>query len=369
MRRGSVRFACVSRGEFLLANRVKTIIALGVVALTGCELVAGIKDIVYVGPPPSDAGGNDATVSQVDSGTDAAEGTQSDQSAGAMADVFDAGAAASGDALADATGDGASDTGVGIAPPDAPAGVDAPPAPADADTGPVSRIGPIPGPDGGPLPNGDGGPLVGELIDDIDSESMAGWIPIRSGRVGTWFTYSDGTAGGVVPAPSSPPADSVGMIVGWSGNPNNLAAHVSGNGSSLYAGMGFNLNAYNMVASTYDASAYRGFVFWGRISGDSGSASVRFAVPDKNTSAAGGVCTAASEGGAAGCSDYFSKGITLTPTWQQFVISYTQLQQTGFGLPKGLTGLDAAHIYSCQFQLSPGAPFDIWIDDIYFIDP
>jgi len=227
----------------------------------------------------------------------------------------------------------------------------------------------IPGPDGGPLPSGDGGPLLGELIDDIDSESMAGWIPIRSGRVGTWFTYSDGTAGGVVPAASSPPAQSVGTIIGWNGNPNNLAAHVSGNGLSLYAGIGFYLNAYNLTASTYDASAYRGFVFWGRVGGDSGTTSVRFAVPDKNTSAAGGVCTAASEGGAAGCSDYFSKGITLTPSWQQFVIDYTQLQQTGFGLPKGLTGLDAAHIYSCQFQLSPGAPFDIWIDDIYFIDP
>jgi hypothetical protein len=359
----------VSRPEFLLANRVKTIIALGVVALTGCELVAGIQDIVYIGPAPSDAGGNNSTVSPGDSGGDAPQSAPSDQSAQAMADVIDAGLALSGDANANATGDGASDAGVVIAPSDAAVGADAPPVQADADTGPVSLMVPIPGPDGRPLPNGDGGPLLGELIDDIDSESMAGWIPIRSGRVGTWFTYSDGTAGGVVPVPTSPPAESVGMIVGWNGNPNNLAAHVSGNGMSLYAGMGFNLNAYNMVASTYDASAYRGFVFWGRIGGDSGTTSVRFAVPDKNTSAMGGICTAASEGGAAGCSDYFSKGITLTPSWQQFVIYYTQLQQTGFGLPKGLTGLDAAHVYSCQFQLSPGTPFDIWIDDIYFIDP
>lgn len=377
MRRGSVRFGCVSAIESLSAKR-RTFFALTLAALTGCELVAGIQNLTYTGPGSPDAGapGDDATTPQTDSGIDSPVDAASDEYAPGLADATSEGpdgnaswADAPGEMPQEAAADAVATSSEVNSPLDAggtgATGVDVLQVAADA--GAASFVVPIPGPDGGPLP-GDGGPLLGELIDDINSETMPGWIPIRDGRVGTWFTYSDGTAGGVAPPAGSAPALIVGAIVGWNGNPNNLAAHVSGNGLAVYAGMGFDLNAYNLVASTYDASAYRGFVFWGRIGGDSGSTSVRFAVPDKNTSAAGGVCTAASEGGASGCSDYFAETIALTPTWKQFVVYYSDLTQSGFGLPKGLTGLDATEIYSCQFQLSPGAPFDVWIDDIYFID-
>ncbi len=361
---------------------MKTILALGVAALTGCELVAGIQDLTYSGAgAPDAASGSDATLEQGDSGSDSASPeTGGDQSAVPPPDVYDAGSPsdASGDVLAaavEAAGDASSGMGdVGLAPSaDASDGGGTTSAmeggAPGADAGPVSWVVPLPGPDGGPLASdaGDGGPLLGELIDDIDSETMPGWIPIRSGRVGTWFTYADATPGGVVPPAMSPPAMSVGMIPGWDGNASNLAAHVSGNGLSAYAGMGFDLNAYNLLASTYDASAYRGFVFWARSGAATGTTSVKFAVPDINTDAAGGVCSAASDGGATGCSDYFAKTVTLTPTWREFVVYFSQLGQAGFGVPKGLTGLDVTHIYSCQFQFSPGAAFDVWIDDVYFI--
>ena len=366
--------------ESLSARRTKTIIALGVAALTGCELVAGIQDITSSGTAsPDAAAGDDATMGQGDSGSDAAPSPEAaaDQSVVPMPDVYDAGSQgdasgnAPGDAFADAAGDVVSPM-VDVTPPpdagDGGAAVDAAEG-AAPDAAPVSFVVPIPGPDGGALSSdgGDGGPLLGELIDDIDSETMPGWIPIKSGRVGTWFSYDDGTAGGVVPAPMSPPAMSVGPIVGWDGNTANLAAHMTGSGLALYAGMGFDLNAYNNVASTYDATAYRGFTFWGRIGGTTGTASVKFAVPDINTNAVGGVCTAASDGSSSGCGDYFSKLVILTPIWRQFVVYYGQLGQAGFGVPKGLAGLDAAHVYSCEFQVGPGPAFDIWIDDVYFI--
>ena len=236
-----------------------------------------------------------------------------------------------------------------------------------ADAKPVPLVVPIPGPDGGPFP---GTPameveLLGELIDDIDTETTPGWIPVRSGRVGTWFTYDDGTPGGIAPPPMSDPALSIDTIAGWNGTASNLAAHMTGNGMAVYGGMGFDLNAYNNVATTYDATAYRGVVFWGRIGGEAGTYSVKFAIPDVNTSVAGGICT--TDGSTSGCGDYFSKSVPLTPIWHQFVIYYSQLRQTGFGVPKGLSGLDAAHVYSCEYQVAPGAPFDVWIDDVYFI--
>ena len=361
--------------ESLSAKRTKTIIALGVAALTGCELVAGIQDITYSGTAsPDAAAGDDATMGQGDSGSDAAPSAEAaaDQSVVPMPDVYDAGSQgdasgnAPGDAFADAAGDVVSpmadvtptpDAGDGGAAVDAAEG-------AAADAGPVSFVVRIPGPDGGALSSdgGDGGPLLGELIDDIDSETMQGWILTRDGRFGTWFTFDDGTPGGIVPDQSSLPSAIVGTIPSFAGITTNLAAHMTGNGLATFAGMGFNLNGG--APSPYDATAYRGFTFWARIGGDSGTATVKFAVPDKNTSVGGGVCADAG----IGCGDYFSKNLTLTPTWQQFVVYYDQLAQTGFGLPKGLPGLDAANLYSCQFQFTrPGPAFDVWIDDVYFI--
>jgi hypothetical protein len=359
-------------GSGAVSAKLTTAIAAlgGVVAVAGCEAVAGIRDLTY--SAPAGAVGTvtpdgDATVEG--SANDASE--TPDASVDAPASTPDAtgyrDAADTAEALSEAangvTGETGVEGGVGDAGTDVAEGGSGVGA-SDAEA--VSYTVPIPGADGGLLKGTDGGALTGELVDDIDSEFNAGWILPRSGRVGTWFTYDDGTAGGVMPTQAqstSMPSLIVGMLTGPDGQPSNLAAHVTGSGAASYAGAGFNLNGG--APSSYDATGYRGFVFSGRLGGDSGSVSLKFAVPDRNTSAAGGVCP--TDAGT-GCGDYFAKSITFTPDWQQFVIYYSQLGQVGFGLPKGLNGLDAAHIYSCQFQPAIGAAFDLWIDDVYFID-
>ena len=366
----------VCAGDFTppVSVRLKRIfVACCLVAATGCELVAGIKDLSYSASP--DEGG---TPSGDDATTDAAPQNEGDAApevsddhtvqgqdaaeAGTGVDAMDAQSSdAPLESQAEATiGETGAEAATMDAAMDGDAGADSAVIDAaDGEAGAVSYAVPIPGPDGGPLRATDGGVLMGELIDDIDTEITPGWILGHSGRIGTWFTYDDGTDGGIVPPPNSSPAACVNTIAGWDGNPSNMAANASGSGVSSYAGIGFDLNAYNGVSSTYDATAYQGFVFWGRIGGTSGTTRVTFAVPDRNTYAgAGGLCTGST------CGDYFEKSFTFTSSWQQFVVYYNQLGQMVSTEP----AVDYAHMYKCQFQLLAGASFDIWVDDVYFID-
>ena len=286
------------------ANLKKTIVVLVAAGLAGCEAVAGIQDLPYAPPGDSDSGSlgddgsspsrdasNDVTTSADAPGggdsapLDATEAaTPQDGGADAPAPPVDGGGDAPAvDARPEATpGDGAPETG--------PAGSDG----GDGGDGGGSQpeAGPpiIPGADGGPLRGTDGGVLAGDLIDNMDLEVATGSILANGGRRGTWFTFYDGTTGGIVPLPSpaSPPSAIIGTITSFAGVTTNKAAHMTGNGLATYAGMGFNVNALT-TAMTYDASAYQGITFWARTG--TGTASLSFNVPDMNTSAQGGVCT------------------------------------------------------------------------------
>jgi hypothetical protein len=357
------------------ANLTKTVVVLVAAALAGCEAVAGIQDLTYV-PPGDDSGiGDDGAVSTPDGSRDgAADATTADGGIQADGTVGDAGTPPQGgegggpdEASSSAEG---GDAQIGDAradaPPDGGQGPDTGMVSTGSDAGDgggtvvVPEAGPplIPGADGGPIHGVDGGVLVGDLIDNMDLEVAAGSILANGGRRGTWFTYSDGTSGGVMPLPSAGPGPIIGVIPSFSGVATNKAAHVTGNGAAAFAGMGFNVNALNSAA-VYNASAYQGMTFWARTG--TGTATVSFNVPDLNTVAIpdGGVCTT--------CGDNFTlPPITVTTTWQQYVVYFNQLRQQGFGVPHE-AALDVAAIYGAQFQMSMGPAFDLWVDDVYFI--
>jgi len=130
MRRGTVHLGCVSGIESPSVRLTKTVIALGVAALSGCELVAGIQDLTNPGVSADAGSGDDATVAQGDSGNDAAQSPDAaaDQSVVGMQD--DAGSDS--DAFASAPGDAVTEAvppmGDVTSPPDAGGGtgVDAP---------------------------------------------------------------------------------------------------------------------------------------------------------------------------------------------------------------------------------------------------
>jgi hypothetical protein len=320
-----------------LKRALLVLVAPGLASLGGCELIAGVRDIT-----DTDAGAdNDASAANEDVRGDAAPGTVGDGT------VFERDAVANMDGVGADRGQeeaGEADTAEGDeedAQPEA-AKRDAALDGTSADAG-FSYV----------------------LIDDM--EANTGEISAPGGGNGYWFTYGDLTDGGVeIPATMasftdsmvSPPRVVPASFVSFSGPMSNYAAQVHGMGFASYAGMGFN---FRSSQAGYNASSYVGFVFWGRMTG-TGSGAVTFVVPDANTLPAGGVCTT--------CDDYFFTDITLTSSWQQFTVYYSDLAQQGFGVPQE-SALDAASVYKVLFQVStkapPGEAFDIWIDDIYFI--
>jgi hypothetical protein len=352
-------------------KQTKTLLASGAFALIGCELVAGIQDITLTGIV-ADSGPAEATTADQDSGgtsDGASRGEPAGADVAATPDTRETGSGGPGDASvapdsgeaesSAATGDTSSEAGVVDGESAGKVG--------DGESDALRNAVWLVGPDGGPLIARDGGLLTGELIDDIDSETTPGWILARSMRVGTWFTYDDGTAGGIVPAPGTPSAIVMSGLAP-PGGPTQHGAHAQGSGVAMYAGMGFNLNAYNNVVSTYDASRYQGVLFWARVGGDSGTTTVKFAIPDRNTAAPGGVCTLG-DGSTSGCGDSFSTApLTLTASWQEYLVYFDRLGRAGWGTPMNLAGLDAANVYGCQWQLTSGPAFDVWIESVYFID-
>ncbi len=141
-------------------------------------------------------------------------------------------------------------------------------------------------------------------------------------------------------------------------NGSMYAAHFSGtlaSGSTVYAGYGLN---FVDPKGPYDASAYEGVAFFARRGPDS-TGTVRLKVPDANTDPDGGVCSE--------CFNDFGADLELEEEWTQFVFSFEQLgQMQGWGEPRP-GSVDSSQIYGLQFQVfSPGASFDIWVDDISF---
>lgn len=314
------------------SNRVRLAVALFTLATAalaiGCEIVAGIENLALTG--------------------DAALATSAD---GALA----------GDARDDATlspdAPGSGDAGTaGEAKSDVASSV------GDASGAEASGSSPDAGaPDSGDAARADAG-LLFELIDNMEANN--GLIPKVNGRDGEWFVFNDASDGGVeTPTPGT---NFLPSVVAPPRSGSMYAARMRGSGfTSWGAGMGLNLNSPTSGSNlgkrlTYDASIYRGFMFYGRI-GAGTTATVSLSVPDHNTDPLGGVCTSA-------CGAHFTTVLTFTTSWVQYIVYFTDLKQAAWGRPQE-TALDSAQIYGPTFNVGPSTPFDVWVDDIYFILP
>jgi hypothetical protein len=211
-----------------------------------------------------------------------------------------------------------------------------------------------------------GSPLHEELIDAIDDDYVPHLILMSHGRNGYWFTVNDGSTGGT----QSPPANNFHMSAGGFYSP--FAAHLSGQGFTNWGiYMGFTLNkAPQGPKYTYDASSYRGVSFWAKLgpnnmcSPSSSCNILRFNISTRDTDPRGNVCSF--------CEDHFGVWVTLTPSWQKYVVMFSDFEQEGWGVPGPSSGLrfDTGHTYEVQFLVQPaGAPFDYWIDEVSFVLP
>jgi len=59
--------------------------------------------------------------------------------------------------------------------------------------------------------------------------------------------------------------------------------------------------------------------------------------------------------------------LTLTDAWQSFTVSYAELERPSYALPDGLP-FDPSNMMGCQFLVSQSVAFDLWVNDIYFVD-
>jgi hypothetical protein len=193
------------------------------------------------------------------------------------------------------------------------------------------------------------------MIDDLEDGDAS--ILMREGRVGAWYTYTDGTAGGMLTYP-------VGMafVPAAGGNAGSrYAARLAYAGFSTWgAGMGFNLNdpgdgAGGSNKHQYNAGAYTGLTFFAKAASPM---KLRVNMPDGDTDPAGGKCTT-------GCSDDFGGDLSLTADWQPFTIEFAAATQVGWS---GVTlpAIDPSSLYAVHFQAGPGS-FDFWIDDVAFL--
>jgi hypothetical protein len=349
---------------------------------SGCELVAGIQDLSITGSPEAGSSGS-ASGSASDPYGTTTDAPSIVPASDATLPSSDGGPGPSDDATMpdDANAIGVGDT--STATNDAMSSQEAGPTGADTSTGNNTQLDATvdsgPGTssnDGSSSSQPDGGPLSLTLIDDMEGTSpSAGWLDGKH-VTGTWFTFDDGTDGGVLtPAPNAGAAEIIAALeathVTYDGVVSRHAATVSTNdGFTSYGdGEGFNLNvSMGTVPQPYDASAYDGFVFWARSL--NGALGARFNVMDVNTTSpgSGGVC----DGGV--CNGFFGidfgKGPwpAVTPGWQMYVVYFDELTRPVWAVDDPGLVFDPTQMIGCQFQLAEGAAGDIWIDDIYFIN-
>ena len=191
------------------------------------------------------------------------------------------------------------------------------------------------------------------LIDDCEDQNNQ--VIVHQGRSGYWYTYVDDAGSTVTPEAGSKGGTFVMAEGGANGS--QYAARMTGtvaNAGTVYVGMGF---SFTDPKEAYDASKYGGIKFYAKKG--AGAGGIRIKIADGNTAPEGGRCQE--------CFNDFGANVELTPAWTEYVLPfYLSKQESGWGdtfnqiLPNSLYGI--------QWQTNtPGASFDIWVDDISFV--
>jgi len=213
--------------------------------------------------------------------------------------------------------------------------------------------------------NAGGGALALDLIDDMEDDDAV--INYEDGRNGDWYVGHDATASGTQ-FPGTAFMMSALDTTDSRYAVSKFAAMTKGMGFTDWGeNMGFNIKLVNQTLGKhppYDASAYCGLHFYGRV-GPGVSSEVIFRVPDKNSHPDGGVCST-QPGAAKPCYIPYQKLITFTTDWKEYSILFTDLTRSGWGpVP-----FEVSAIYGVEFGLLPSTKFELWIDDIsFFVKP
>jgi hypothetical protein len=186
------------------------------------------------------------------------------------------------------------------------------------------------------------------MIDDM--EDGDGFICETNTRHGHWYTFSDGTSTDLTPPGDFDPT----LIPGGRGT-SRYAAHLAGSGFTEWgAGMGLNLNLRDLSRQPYDATTVDGIKFWMK---STSPVFVAFATPQTDVPSIGGQCEESN------CGNPFAFQITAPgPGWVEYEVPFTALGQ----FPGGTLTWNPRNLVGLEFSAPPGAPFDVWVDDLRF---
>jgi endoglucanase len=122
------------------------------------------------------------------------------------------------------------------------------------------------------------------------------------------------------------------------------------------AGLGVDLTG---KSGSYDASKYVGVAFKAK-AGPTSTRKLRFHMGDVNTRKEGGVCSR--------CFNHFGADLSLTGDWREYRILFADAQQEpGWGDPHP-PSITPGKLRTLEWKIGPGQAFDVWIDDIVFLE-
>ena len=110
----------------------------------------------------------------------------------------------------------------------------------------------------------------------------------------------------------------------------------------------------------YDASKYAGVTFKAKVGTPDSARAIRFKMADVNTHKDAGICKA--------CWNHFGKDLSLTPEWKEYRVTFSGAEQeAGWGDPRP-QAITPSKLIALNWQVGPGQTYDIWIDDVAFLD-
>jgi hypothetical protein len=198
-------------------------------------------------------------------------------------------------------------------------------------------------------------PICGDpnVIDDMEDGDAI--ICQSNGRNGVWYTAGDHTSDDLEPGPDFSPT----RIADGSQGTSQYAARFTGSGFTDWGAlMGFNLSVHDDAVGMVDVSADAGIKFRMR---SNVPVSVNFLTPETVELLYGGQCTDGMI--ASNCDNHLSFEITVPGSgWVDYQVPFSALQQQRPGPVKW----NGRNLYGIQFLVPPGAPFDVWVDDVGF---
>lgn len=251
-------------------------------------------------------------------------------------------------------------------------------------------------------------------IDDMEGTSgQTEWIP-PAGNPGAWTSYTDTQCDHILPVPAyaggtwsyervpvpyetfpgitstaaarlrttSPLINQFGAGIAFDFA--DRAPYDAGVSAGTPACIPFYQYTKDTPGVTVDLTAYKGISFWGMASPGSGTGRVYLVIIDNQTDPRGGFCVPDPTSTLA-CNDLSRFPIDLTSTFTQYTVDFSQLRRdVGWSYHATPDVLDLEKVYSMRFQVEnpggscpypsvcagqpPSLTFDIWIDDLYFVN-